>query len=125
MSSDNIFKSISRAEYRINSSNLFKDRSSPFSRPYAKPKNKKNEDLLPNAIYDVDPGGELESLTGLRAMLDKIIMFILTLLGKQKEWQEARTRLLMLQKRINTFETIIKEAKGQHSVSENIKHYRV
>jgi hypothetical protein len=122
MSSDNIFKTINRVHYRVNSSNMFKDRSSPYSRPYNKPK--KKEDLQPNGLLDTD-NSEIDTISGLKSFIDKLILFVLTLFGKQTEWKETRAKLQALQKRIQTFEEIITSSKGQTSVSANIKQYKV
>lgn len=123
MSPGNIFKTKPKIHTRITSSSMYKDRSSPFSRPYSKPE-EKEEKPEKNDLYDID-AIEDAVYRNTKTILEKLVLFILVLIGKKQEWQEAKSKLTTMQNRINQFETIINKSKDQTVLSANIKNYRI
>lgn len=122
MSSNNIFKTINKFERKVGSSTMFKDRSSPFSRPFAKPK--KKQLLQKNDLYDITQAKnpfKNDHMT----IFEKVILFILAILGKQNEWIEARNKVKALNTRINSFEKIINESNGRNHLATKLKDYKV
>ena len=101
---------------------MFKDRSSPYNRPFND--KKKHKKQTSNALYDLELQ-ETDAAIIRTTIIEKIINFILSIFGKHKEWQEVRTKLKKLQYRIATFEKIIKHSNRNIYNSIKIKDYTI
>lgn len=122
MSSDNIFRRSTAVDHSVKPASMFKDRSSPYRKPYKEEKKKKKSS--PNPLIDIDTA-DIAAQKNAQTIFEKITMFIMTLLGKRKEWQETQTRLATLKNRINAFEAVINSANKNSYQSVKHKAYKV
>ncbi|MEW5820324.1 MAG: hypothetical protein AB1782_09050 [Cyanobacteriota bacterium] len=121
MSSDNIFKRSTAVDHNVKPSTMFKDRSSPYQRPYREAKKKKK--IKPNSLFD---SNAIDIDTGAKyTFVEKAIGFVLSLFGKKNEWIETRNKLKKMQERINAFENIIKTSSSNTYKSVTLKDLSV
>lgn len=122
MSSDNIFTRNKAVDHSVKPANLLKDRSSPYKTPYKKKKEEPKKKY--NSLLEIEPVDNSEEVSRVE-LFDHIIGFLLGLIGKRRQWEEARLKLKTLQNRITAFENVIKESTKDNYSSVKLKDYNV
>lgn len=122
MSSDNIFSRNKAIDHSVKPTSLFKDRSSPYKNP-AKKQTKEQKKKY-NSLLEIETVDNSPKVTRAK-IFDLIIGFLLSLIGKRKQWEDARLKLQTLQNRITAFENVIKESTKDNYSSVKIRDYNV
>lgn len=108
MTPDNIINNNNLLNSKVAQTLGSRSSSNPFSGGYytqkRKKKEEKKEEVQVEKVVELSRGfwGDI---------LDKIILFVLTVFGKQKEWLETKNNLKKIQNRINQFETVLHDSK--------------
>jgi len=122
MSSDNIFSRNKAIDHSVKPTSLFKDRSSPYKNPAKKQTEEQKKKY--NSLLEIETVDNSPKVTRAK-IFDQIIGFLLSLIGKRKQWEDARLKLQTLQNRIAAFENVIKESTKDNYSSVKIRDYNV
>jgi len=98
-----------------------KDDNSSSSNPFKNPKKKEE----PNLLFEVNSSDNSHKayIFDRKSLWEVILRYFMTLIGKGKEWEDAKLNLKQMQSRINKIETLIKTSSPKHHLKE--KSYKI
>lgn len=107
MAANNIFRTIKVLDYSANPNNpyIITQRHSTPRNPFSNPNQQESKKDSPNKLFAVSSEAKQEKGFDLFTFL---IELILTLLGKKKQWHQAKHQLYELESRISSIENAIK-----------------